>query len=56
MEAAVKVSLIFNLGPFSPQTNRAYFHIKHTLLTSDYCSLTFKKVEIKSSKCLFLVI
>ena len=29
-EAAVKVSRICNLGPFSLQTNPAYFHIKHT--------------------------
>ena len=30
LEAAVKVSRICNLGPFLLQTNRAYFHIKHT--------------------------
>ena len=30
LEAAVKVSLMFNLGQFSAQRNRAYFHIKHT--------------------------
>ena len=29
-EAAVKVSRVCNLGPFSLQTNGAYFHIKHT--------------------------
>ena len=29
-EAAVKVSGICNLGPFSLQTKRAYFHIEHT--------------------------
>ena len=29
-EAAVRVSQICNLSPFALQTNRAYFHIKHT--------------------------
>ena len=39
-KAAVKVSRICNLDPFSLQANQAYFH----------CSNTFKMVEIRSSK------
>ena len=56
-EASVKVSRICNLGPFSLQRNRAYFHIKHTYLNTlntlrHYPRLLFKYLHKGSNKVL----